>query len=144
MCCRKDAKGKWYFEAETVLATIELTKELMTKYNIPVSNVLRHYDITGKTCPEPYVRNTADWENFKIQLTTIKPAVIKVDKTQYFPKYSGTTGSIVDALKAVGANSSYSYRVKIAKANGITAYIGSAAQNTQMVKLLKQGKLVKP
>ena len=70
MCCKKDSKGNWYFEPKTVAATIDLVKELMKKYNIPVENVIRHFDVTGKKCPEPYVRNTADWNSFKKQLTT--------------------------------------------------------------------------
>ena len=72
MCCKKDAKGNWYFEAKTIAATIDLVKELMAKYNIPASNVIRHFDVTGKKCPEPYVRNTTDWNSFKSQLTTTK------------------------------------------------------------------------
>jgi N-acetyl-anhydromuramyl-L-alanine amidase AmpD len=71
MCCRKGASG-WYFEKATITSTIGLVKELMAKYNIPASNVIRHYDVTGKRCPEPYVRNTADWNSFKLQLTTAK------------------------------------------------------------------------
>lgn len=30
---------------------IELVKILMKKYNIPISNVIRHFDVTGKKCP---------------------------------------------------------------------------------------------
>lgn len=62
----------------------------------------------------------------------------------YFKKYTGTSGSIADALKALGYISSYSYRKQIATANGIKLYVGSAKQNTQMLSLLKQGKLIKP
>ena len=40
----------------------------MDKYNIPSSNVIRHYDVTGKTCPEPFVRDENLWKNFKSQL----------------------------------------------------------------------------
>ena len=70
MCCRNN--GSWYFEPATIAATIDLTKELMAKHNIPVENVIRHYDVTGKVCPEPYVRMTTDWKSFKSQLTTTK------------------------------------------------------------------------
>lgn len=73
MCCRKKTDGTWYFEEETIKATIELTKELMSKYNIPAANVIRHYDVTGKTCPEPYVRDTAAWNTFKANLNTAAP-----------------------------------------------------------------------
>ena len=69
MCCRKRLDGSWYFEESTVKATIELVKELMKKYNIPVANVIRHYDVTGKTCPEPYVRDATAWNTFKASLT---------------------------------------------------------------------------
>lgn len=68
MCCRKDSKGNWYFEDATVKSTIELTKYLMKKYGIKEDCVLRHYDVTGKRCPEPYVNNTK-WAEFKNQLT---------------------------------------------------------------------------
>lgn len=75
MCCRQNvSNGTWYFEEETIKSTIELTKELMKKYDIPASNVIRHYDVTGKTCPEPYVRDTAAWNTFKANLTATKPA----------------------------------------------------------------------
>lgn len=71
MCCRKNiSNGTWYFEEETIKATIELTKQLMKQYGIPAANVLRHYDVTGKMCPEPYVRDTAAWNTFKASLTT--------------------------------------------------------------------------
>lgn len=69
MCCKKK-NGKWYFEDATVNNTIELTKHLMDKYDIPASNVIRHYDVTHKTCPEPYVRDTAAWNAFKARLTS--------------------------------------------------------------------------
>lgn len=61
--------------------------------------------------------------------------------TVYYPRYTGTSTSIVAALNAVGVNSSYANRKLIAKENGITGYVGSAKQNTQMLALLKAGKL---
>lgn len=63
---------------------------------------------------------------------------------EYFPACSYRGVSIVDGLKAVGADSSYTNRRKIAAANGITSYTGTSAQNTQMLGLLKKGRLVKP
>lgn len=63
---------------------------------------------------------------------------------KYFKKYTGKSNSIVDALKAIGAQSSFAYRTKIAKANGIKMYIGSPSQNIQMLVLLEKGTLIKP
>lgn len=57
----------WYFEDATVEAAVELTCYLMDKYNVPESRVLRHYDVTGKICPAPYVHNKGQhtWEEFQ-------------------------------------------------------------------------------
>lgn len=63
---------------------------------------------------------------------------------EYFPACTYTGVSIVDGLKSIGAQSSYSYRSSIAAANGITGYEGTSAQNTQMLNLLKAGQLKKP
>ena len=61
----------------------------------------------------------------------------------YYPRYRGSSGSLVDALKNVGVNSSFSNRKAIANRNGIRAYVGTASQNTTLLSLLKQGKLKK-
>lgn len=45
----------WYFHDETIANVVELTLYLMDKYNIPVENVIRHYDVTAKLCPRPFV-----------------------------------------------------------------------------------------
>ena len=65
----------WYFEEATVTAAIELTRKLMEKYGVPAERVIRHYDVTGKICPNPYVYNhTAHtWEAFKAALTATAP-----------------------------------------------------------------------
>lgn len=75
LCCKttgdpSKADGNWYFTDATVKATIELTKELMKTYNIPVDHVIRHYDVTGKTCPAPFVFNNKEWtwDKFKMAL----------------------------------------------------------------------------
>ncbi len=66
------------------------------------------------------------------------------EDNKYFKKYTGKSNSIVDALKATGEESSLSYRRKIAKKNGIKNYAGLPTQNIKMLKLLKEGKLLKP
>lgn len=49
-------------------------------------------------------------------------------------------GSIVDYLKSVGKDSSYSSRQNMAKQYGIDNYSGSAKQNTQLLNILREGK----
>ena len=64
---------KYYFNAATLEKAVELIKELMVKYNIPVENVIRHYDVTGKTCPAPMALNALLWDKFKTMLKTSAP-----------------------------------------------------------------------
>lgn len=61
----------------------------------------------------------------------------------YYPKYTGKSGSLVDALKALGIDSSFGNRKSIAALNGYAAYVGSASQNTALLNKLKNGTLVK-
>jgi N-acetyl-anhydromuramyl-L-alanine amidase AmpD len=67
MCCHKDPQGNWYFDDVTIARTAQLTEKLMDTYDIPLSNVLRHYDVTGKICPAPMVDEFA-WQLFKQRL----------------------------------------------------------------------------
>lgn len=72
----------WYFEDATVQAAAELTKRLMQKYKVPADHVIRHFDVTGKTCPNPYVYNHTKhtWNAFKAALTAQEPVKTGWDK----------------------------------------------------------------
>lgn len=67
--CSDKINGKYVITEQTVARTVELVRMLMEKYDIPVSRVCRHYDVTHKECPEPWVRNPQLWEDFKKRLT---------------------------------------------------------------------------
>lgn len=62
---------------------------------------------------------------------------------KYYKKCAKKYTSIVDALKSIGVDSSFSTRKKIASANGIKAYVGLGSQNVRMLNLLKAGTLKK-
>ena len=46
----------------TINNALTLTRELMKKYNVPIGNVIRHYDVNGKSCPAYWV-NDSLWES---------------------------------------------------------------------------------
>lgn len=49
--------------------TVELTKHLMEKYHISKDNVIRHHDVTGKTCPKMMIVDRPNlWGEFKEQI----------------------------------------------------------------------------
>lgn len=55
------------------------------------------------------------------------------------PTYKGD--SFVDALVQIGVDGSFTTRRELAKRNGINDYTGSAKQNLELLRLLKEGRL---
>lgn len=78
MCCFNN-NGILDVSEKVINNTIELTKQIMLKYNIPVENVIRHYDVTHKCCPAPFVNNPNRWNDFKSRLV----GQAKVSELQY-------------------------------------------------------------
>lgn len=68
MCSRKRADGSYYIKPETVANAATLAREIMQRYGIDTEHVLRHYDVTGKRCPMPWVDDPAQWTAFKEML----------------------------------------------------------------------------
>jgi N-acetylmuramoyl-L-alanine amidase len=56
--CDDRKNGVIYPTNETIKNALELVEYLMNKYSIPKENVIRHYDVTGKLCPEYWSGNT--------------------------------------------------------------------------------------
>ena len=67
--CSVIRNGVYVIPEDTMKRAAKLTRELMAKYHVPVSRVCRHYDVTHKDCPEPWVRNPQLWQKFKTMLT---------------------------------------------------------------------------
>lgn len=66
--CDTVKNGKSDFTEKTLVNAAELTRFLMEKYDVPIENIIRHFDVVGKICPEPFVENRKAWENFKERL----------------------------------------------------------------------------
>lgn len=56
--CDDRKNGVIYPTNETIANALELVEYLMNKYSIPKENVIRHYDVTGKLCPDYWCGNT--------------------------------------------------------------------------------------
>ena len=67
--CSVIRNGVYVIPEETMKRAAKLTRELMAKYHVPISRVCRHYDVTHKDCPEPWVRDESLWRKFKARLT---------------------------------------------------------------------------
>lgn len=79
---------------DTYKNTVELTKKLMKKYNIPASNVVRHYDVCSKICPgwNGWTgSDTSIWKKFKKDITTTSSSNSTTSSTSSTTTSSSTT-----------------------------------------------------
>lgn len=65
-CCINNEAGK--FTDKTYDALVHLTAWLVGEYDLKISDVIRHYDVTGKICPKYFVEHESAWEDFKMDV----------------------------------------------------------------------------
>lgn len=77
----------WYFSDATIANLRELVRYLMDKHGIDENHIIRHYDVTAKVCPRPWVGDDINtyygktgnqlWKEFKASLEDdVKTTVI--------------------------------------------------------------------
>ena len=76
--------------------SLEKDIELMKKYNIPASNVIRHFDVTGKLCPAYWSgrENAGKWES------EFHGKIAGPDYRAQLQKRAGLTDGTMDYLSA--------------------------------------------
>ena len=138
--CYSKSGGAKFTKAEE--NAVKLIVDILKRYGWGIEKVTKHQDYSGKYCPH----RTLDmgWERFLKMVDAELNPPKKTTTTKYYKKYTGDSVSLVNALKNIGVTSTFANRKKIAKANGIKTYLGTAKQNTKMLNLLKKGKLIKP
>jgi N-acetylmuramoyl-L-alanine amidase CwlA len=111
-----------------------------------IDRVKKHNDFSKKNCPHRTLE--LGWQRFlnmiKAELNEKPTTTPAAPAVEYYPKYNGNSKSIVDALKSLGIDSSKTHRKQIAAKNGLKITTLMTEANTQMLVLLKQGKLIKP
>ena len=130
----------------TVTPKVDTVQKTVSTVNNTVNTVKNTVTNTAKSVKKV----ESNTNKIKKAVSTAKPkATAKTTpktttkKTNTIKKTNYKGSSIVDGLKSVGVNSSYDNRKKIAKANGIKNYTGTAKQNTELLNKLKKGTLKK-
>lgn len=115
--CHPDWEGK--FNENTYNSVVELCVDICKRYNLGIDAIIRHYDVTGKSCPKYYVENEAEWIKFKNDVVnklgqaTTNIAVLEVEGSdEEVRKYkNGSTKETIYAdtnlTKAIGSLSPY-------------------------------------
>ena len=65
-CCHPDESGE--FTDETYRSLVQLTAWLCMKFDLTEEDVIRHYDVTGKSCPKYFVDHEDEWEEFRLNV----------------------------------------------------------------------------
>lgn len=129
--CRRN--GISDFTQATLNNAIALCKDIVKKYNIPKSNVIRHFDVVGKICPKPFVDDKNAWINF---VNAIYSGTSSTPVTQPVNNTTNTSSSIKvgDKVKVI-KNTTYDgktfkvwypvYDVIAVKGDKITIGIGN-------------------
>ena len=70
MCCYMN-NGRLDISDAVIQNTLELAAYICKTYGITIDRVVRHYDVTGKKCPAPFVDDNARWTDFKNRLNAL-------------------------------------------------------------------------
>ena len=101
MCSRKRADGSYYIKPETVANAAALAREIMQRYGIDTEHVVRHYDVTGKRCPMPWVDDPAQWDAFKASLAPEENTVEEDDDMVRYSKIEDVPDWAQDTVRAL-------------------------------------------
>jgi N-acetylmuramoyl-L-alanine amidase CwlA len=93
LCCHR-VNGRVVPTPTAIKTAAPLVKYLMKKYDIPASRVIRHFDVTGKICPNGYISKDA-WAGLKKTLT---------GSTQTAKKDKASTGPFKVSIDATDLN----------------------------------------
>jgi N-acetylmuramoyl-L-alanine amidase len=75
MCVEKDGS----ISSATIQRTVDVFVELCKTYDLTEKDIVRHFDVTAKNCPAPFVKDEELFEDFKKQVG------LKLDRPQSKP-----------------------------------------------------------
>lgn len=128
--CDSKRNGTVQATEETLSNAIEYIKKMMDKYNVPIENVIRHFDVTGKSCPAYFCcseKNNKAWLDFKSKL------VKKDDKKPQNPQDNKVS------YQKPSKNNKLPYKVKV-KTDVLNIRTGAGTQH-KVVGQIKENEV---
>lgn len=134
--CDDVKNGKVYPSEKTIENALALTRKLMKKYGLKKSDVIRHFDVTGKLCPAYWCgtkKKNEEWQKILDRLDgkketpkktttkkeSFKPYLVKITaKTLNVRKGAGTKNKVVTTVKKDEV-----YTIVEEKMNGTTKWL---------------------
>jgi N-acetylmuramoyl-L-alanine amidase len=130
MCVEKDGT----IHAETIARAAKVAAALCKQFNLnPATNIFRHYDVTGKNCPAPWVTNGALFEKFKKDVDAVlnPPVVTSTPASTTNGKYTVQNG---DTLYGI-ATDNHMTVAQLKSLNGLTSDVIQPGQVLNVAKV---------
>ena len=95
--CDNHKDGTVHICDETLANTYALARALMSKYNITIDRVYRHYDVNGKLCPNCNgLLDDAIWQNFKNNIVNSTVGNLGTSTATTVPLTLECTGALIN------------------------------------------------
>ncbi|MEC1242087.1 N-acetylmuramoyl-L-alanine amidase, partial [Bacillus paralicheniformis] len=91
MCVEKNGK----IHSETVQNAAELVADLCKRYGLSTDKIVRHYDVTNKNCPAPWVRDSSQLAAFRKKVDNLLGNKTVSKETASTSQPSKSTGTIL-------------------------------------------------
>lgn len=105
--CDDKKNGKIYPSQKTIDNALALTKKKMKQYGIPASHVIRHFDVTGKACPEYWCGTPAKNKKWKTEFwNKLSETASTSDKKNDTKKDTKTTSTSTKKPSTTASSSS--------------------------------------
>ena len=119
--CDDVKNGVIYPSAKTIENALDLAKLLMSKYNVTVDRVIRHFDVNGKPCPVYWV-DDAKWRaEFWDKLIAIKNVAQSVENKAKTPYLVKINTAVLNVRSGAGTGYKINTTVKRGEVYTITA-----------------------
>lgn len=122
-----------------IVEKVEGNKITVIEGNYNSSVARRTLEVNGR-----YIRGYAV-PKYEKEATPKPSTTVSSTPSPYYAKYTGTSSGLDTIFKAIGVPSKYYgswlKRRPVAKANGISLYVGTSSQNIKLKSLAKEGKL---
>lgn len=126
MCVEKDGK----IAEETFQRSVDVVVDLCKKFKLTEKDIVRHYDITGKSCPTPWVVKSSEFERFKKCVGDKlkgKPRIMNKERCTIKVKFTSSSKSLTEFKKLLD---DLSLKIEVVKGTSTEKISIAFAQNS--------------
>lgn len=131
--CHPAWDGK--FNEATYKSLVALCADICYRYKLdPKTDLIRHYDVTGKMCPLYYVKNTSAWQKLKNDVIAALEAIIASETSIVTKVQINVNGTVKEVERILYNNFNYIKLRDLADEHIIVGYDAQEKMPTIQIK----------